>query len=368
MSDEIRDAANADAQADDQLTETGSEDTASQDNQNAADSSDAGKGSEPKSMLEAVQAATKQADDETESADEQVTDSTATDSTKDDATGKDTEDDEEEDEATRAADEKRAQKDPRYGKLLRQRARFRDEAKAAKEELDQYKEPAERFQQYTAKIREMGLEARDVNFGFTVMHALKSGDLERAAELLAPINEQIATYKGEKLPEDLQRKINDGSLDEASARELASARAKARNEEERRQRDSERHTQDSQARDAKAFEREVGTSLQKWESELKTRDPDFQRKQPLIMKEFKLLLNESVENGRAPKTIDDVMKMANTAKTNAEQIISQFAPKDQKREVRTVTGGGTAGKTNPQPKSTLDVVKMAARGEYNFSE
>lgn len=367
MTDEFRDAVNTAAQADRDIP--GSEAEASTDT-NTADSSDAdGSADTSSQMLNAVMAALKPAEEEAAPGDQE---SQAEGEKPEADTEKEADkEDDEEDEAAAAEDEKRAAHDPRFGKLLKQRAKFKERAITAEQRIAeyerQYKEPAERFQQYTAKVREMGLDGKDVNFGFAVAHALKHGDLDKAAELLQPAFEQIATYRGEKLPEDLQKKVEDGVLDEASAKEFARLRVQHANAQRQREVESQTFEQREHERAVKEFETKTAEALTQWEERWKRTDPDYQRKQPLVMKECELLMMKAAQSGQAIKSVDDVLRVVEQAKASVETTLKSLLPSQSKREVRTVTGGGSAGKTNPRPQSFEEAIKLAARGEYNPS-
>ncbi len=62
-------------------------------------------------------------------------------------------------------------------------------------------------------------------------------------------------------------------------------------------------------------------------------------------------------------TVDAVMEMMEQAKSDVEKQLKLLIP--QKTEKRTVSGGGTAGKTSPRPKTMKEAMELAARGEYN---
>ena len=71
-----------------------------------------------------------------------------------------------------------------------------------------------------------GLKQDDVAQGLTIMAAVRN-DPAKAYELLAPIVEELRVAVGEKIPADIQARIEGGLIDEASGRELAKQRAAA---------------------------------------------------------------------------------------------------------------------------------------------
>src|SRR3546814_83015 len=90
-------------------------------------------------------------------------------------------------------------------------------------ERDENKGAAEQFGQITGFMDKHGLSPAEAAEGFTVMAMIKV-DPAGALKALEAKADEIRQFLGEKLPDDLQKEVEDGTISEGRAKELAQAR------------------------------------------------------------------------------------------------------------------------------------------------
>ena len=250
-------------------------------------------------------------------------------------------------------------KHPRWQEMVRDRNRLR-------EEVSQYKDDAEEFGKIQSFMQENGLEPQQVAQAIQLA-AMVRNDPAQAREALSKQMEQLDQFVGEKLPEDLQREVEDGYISEERAKEVA----RLRNERNftRQQAEEQRHRAEQTEQEAEQQRRrQVGQqalrqqqdAVRTWETNLKTRDPDFDRIQPLVHKELRLLVQDSVDQGRPPRTPDDAVKLAEKAYGNVKEQVRKLSPRDEARPgPSSRQSGGSAGGSD-QPSSIVDAALRAA--------
>jgi len=316
---------------------------------NTAASSDADEGAkQPASLLEAVKSALKDSETDAEKKD-------ATEESPDSKAG------EKESASTASKAEKAAEEEPppfhthpRWKKLVQERDTLKSDFEKLKTESGQQKEVVQRFEGFTSAVKQAGLNADDVNNGFEIMRLMKSDPL-KAWEKLQPYVDALSQFAGEKLPADLQKKVDDGVMDVDSAKELARTRSQTHFVSER---DKERDQQNSQAASQRRIDSHVNAvsgAITAWENDWKAHDPDYQKKQPLVADKILALMN--VEG--YPKSMEAATDLAKRAKEAVEKQLGNLMPK--KAEVRTVTGGSSAKSVTKQPGSMREAIANAAR-------
>lgn len=218
----------------------------------------------------------------------------------------------------------------------------------------EYEPNARQYGQVLDFMASNNLVAKEVQEGFAIMAALKNTP-EKALEMLRPHYERLQHLVGEKLPEDLNEKVQDGRLDEASARELAQTRGKAtllesgaREQQERQAAAAE--DQASRAR-AEAADTYVATK--------QANDPDFALKQPLLRGAIREALDDAISEGRSPKTPADVNRIMDTAYGKVTAALKAIAPARARPVSRPVPSGMSSTPATAVPRTALDVTKAA---------
>jgi len=323
---------------------------------NTAESSDAGEspasseakadeGAKPQSMLEAVKLAIEPAKPEAAK-------------TEGEEKSPDSEGGEKESEATSEKpkgdeDEKLPfHKHPRWQQVLH-------EKKAAEHRLKELEPTVRNFEGFQRSVVEAGLSAQEIDEGFEIMKLMKSNPAQ-AYEALQKYMAPLAAFVGQQLPEDLQGRVDAGTLDPDSAQELARARnekafAETRVAKTAEQR--EREAEEQQYTKIRTHLDHCAVAVTKWETEWKGSDPDYAVKQPLVDAQLAKLNQEQ----GVPKTVEDAVERAKEARSIVEKTLAPVLKKTT--EKRTVTGGSSATQAAPKPKTLREAIALAARAK-----
>ncbi len=246
-------------------------------------------------------------------------------------------------------------KHPRWQEMVRERNQLR-------EQVEQYKTGAQEYQKIQSFMDENGLTTQQVAQAIQTV-ALMKKDPASARQALAQELDVLDRQLGEKLPDDLQRDVEEGYVTEERAKELA----RLRNQQTRTQQqvqEERRRAQQQQER----FQRQQGQqalqqqqqAVRSWEQNIKSRDPDFERIQPLVYKELRLLTREGMDRGRPPRTPDEAVQLAERAYNNVKEQVRKIQPRPATRSgPSSKASGGTAG-SSAQPQSLQDAVIRAA--------
>lgn len=229
---------------------------------------------------------------------------------------------------------------PRWKELKAERDDLRQQA-------EQYRSSHEQWGQLTEYMERSNLSMDEANTGFQIM-ALMKNDPHKALEALAPYVSQLQEVTGASLPPDLQERVENGYVDEDTARELARMRHQ----------DRSMRSQAEQARQ-QAHQRvvsDVQTSLNGLESEWKGSDPDWAVKRGRVFEKLQLHI---VTQG-FPSSGSQAMQVARQIKQAVDAEMAQLAPK--RRSSSPDPGSDRAASmARPSPKSTQDAV-LAALG------
>lgn len=231
---------------------------------------------------------------------------------------------------------------PRWKQLVAERKELSDK-------VAQFEPAATQFSEITTFMGANGLAAEDVQEGFRIM-ALMRRDPAKAREALQQHLGLIEEFLGEKLPKDLQEKVEGGFVDEDTARETARLRMQSQANVEAAQ---ARAAADSRGVEQRAIA-EAATAVTEWERGWQANDPDYPKKAELVHDQVAALM---MREGR-PTTRAKALDMAQRAKTVVERRLSGFAPRPQPSRV-VPSGAGPAGKTTPKPRTLAEAVDAA---------
>ena len=215
----------------------------------------------------------------------------------------------------------------------RQAIEERDRAVAAAAQLDQF-------------VRAHGLTMDQVNEQFKLAATVASDPhaaIEHLERMLADLRQRTA------LPDDLRAKVEVGAIDEASASELARARAQAaRLEQQIRERAEAEARQRREAEQAS-----VVAALDAWEAQWRTKDPGYTRaRAELVASELSAALAAERLANR-PINAAKAIELANAAKATVEKRLSALVPK---KPVQPPVTSGRVAQAAPQLKTALDVI------------
>lgn len=221
----------------------------------------------------------------------------------------------------------------------------------------QLKGANERYRQIDATFADigrdaakMGLSQEDVAALFAWPRLLAS-DPKAAVEQLQTFTAQWQERVGHTLPADLKQKIEDGVLDEATAREVAQLRAttaldKTRSQAEQGERERQSITQ---------RQNEIRDSVNAYQAELKASDPDYTpEKHEMVVDALTAL----VTTRGMPTTVADARAMAKNAYDTVSKRLQTFKP--QPRAVASPSVGRRLNKpAESQPKSMREAIEQA---------
>ncbi|MEP3248046.1 MAG: hypothetical protein ABJN40_05995 [Sneathiella sp.] len=195
-----------------------------------------------------------------------------------------------------------------------------------------------------------GLSSQEVNVGFEVMRDIKSNPA-RALKTLMPYINQLEQITGVTLSPDIQERVNEGYLDEGSAKELARLRSQAQLATAASEQAvaHARQLQDSQQRATHADN--VSSAVSDWEGKWSESDPDYKLKQPKVMEKIELQL---LKNG-PPQTREEAVQMVEDCRRVVDAELALFRP--PKNTVRNITGGSSP-KSTPEPTSLLEAMQQ----------
>lgn len=228
--------------------------------------------------------------------------------------------------------------------LLEQRA----EARKQVEELQPLAEQHRNIQDF---MSQNSLSHEEAATGFAIM-ALMKNDPERARKELQVYIDRLDVAVGAKLPDDLSKKVEDGFLDEETALELSSTRARAEREKAMREAAEQRHTEEAAASQAHT----IANSIDDWEREKMKSDPDYSIKKPMI---DKFVRAEIAQSGQ-PASMEAAIQLVDKVYQEVNGIASNMTPKSQPKRV--VQSRPVSGNPSPAPSTPLDVVKQALGG------
>ncbi len=236
---------------------------------------------------------------------------------------------------------------PRWKEVLAER----DDAKT---QVEQFKVKADYFDELDQFAVTNNLSNEDFSEALQIAAAFKRNPTE-GLQMLKPLIQQAQELAGEVLPDDLNKKIQDGFLDEGSAKELAQQRAKNQFlQDQMEQQEQVRVQQDQQqlALQQQNFQRSMATAVSTWEENWQKSDPDYKMKAEPVLRYYRA---EVATN--PPKSVEEAISLVEKAKADVEKDLGIFKPK--KQPVNHLSGGASVSQPTSKPKSLNDAIRGA---------
>lgn len=222
---------------------------------------------------------------------------------------------------------------------------------------------AGRYRNVQTFLDQNGLDAAEVADGLQIMALMKHNPVE-AWKRMQPTVQKLLIAAGEVLPPDLMQRVHAGELSheaallvnrtKAEADAMRAGQTFAEQQAQRRREAEERQQQEQAALD-------LQMTAQAWEDDRRARDPNFDAKLPLVIKEVEALQ----KMGWRPDTPDGVSEQLRRAyaAVNARARPAAAPATALRPSIRPVTGGQVSGTAQPAPQSTKDHVArvLAAR-------
>lgn len=218
------------------------------------------------------------------------------------------------------------------------------------QERDSYRVKAEQYSKIENYMSSNGLQPNEVAEGFYVMSLIRNNPIE-AYKVLHGHLQKLAPVVGAVLPKDIEEKVDQGSLDAESARELAQARARAKVLSEQQQ----RAAAEQQAKDERTRREGAKAAVVAWESSIKQRDPDYPNKQQFIRDRVRVMLQQG-----EPTSPQEAVALVEKAYAEVTEQMLKVMPRPQSAR-QVVSTASSSVSAQPQPKTLLDVVRQVAR-------
>lgn len=239
-------------------------------------------------------------------------------------------------------------KHPRWQKVLGER-------NEARLELDTLRPAAQQHNEMLGFMERNALAPADVQKGFAIMAALKN-DPAAAWELMKPYVENVQAHLGHVLPDDLRQRVDDGLVDEDTARETARLRNDAALRAARAQHDAAASTQAEQDRRSQEAVEGVVTAVNAYVAG-KVTDPDNGAIMPMLEGEILRLQRAWTAQRKPFQTPAAATELTNEAYEGLRQRLRPARLPSRNTPAGSQSPGGI-----PQPAATLkDAVLAAAR-------
>jgi len=231
--------------------------------------------------------------------------------------------------------------------------RFRavlNENRALKGTNERYREMDSTLAAIGRDAQKMGMSQEDMAQLFAWPRLLAS-DPKAAVEVLQSFTAQWQEKIGHTLPSDLKQKVDDGVLDEDTAKEVAQLRAGSALEKTRHEAEAAETQRTSSAQRT----REIHDSVNAYQAELKASDPDYTpEKHELVVDALTALVTKH----GVPTTVADARGMAKAAYDSVTKRLQAFKP--QPRAVASAAPGRRLNKpAEAQPKSMREAIENA---------
>jgi hypothetical protein len=231
----------------------------------------------------------------------------------------------------------------RFREVLRENHQLRATA-------EQHQALNETLEDIGADARRMGLSNDDLAALFAWPRLLAK-DPAQAVEQLRTFAAQWEERVGTTLPADLQKRVEDGFLDEASAKEVAKLRAEASLSKTRTAADE----QDRERSSIQQRQTAIRDSVNSYQAELRANDPDYTPEKHAMTIDA---LTTLVHVRGVPTTVEDARAMAKEAYDSVTQRLKAFKPAP-----RSITSPSVGRRLNKpaesQPKSMREAIERA---------
>lgn len=223
-----------------------------------------------------------------------------------------------------------------------------------KETVASVQPSAQQFEKLQTFMQSNELDARSAANALRIA-ALVQGAINGRVDPTSVVQElthwadQLKGLTGDRLPVDVQQRLDDGSIDENTAKELA--RLRAQHGVQQRRTELDQQTLTTQATQATA--NHIYSALQAWEQSVRARDPDYARKAKLVETTAKSLRLERYGAGMPP-TVEVAQALAQEAYDIVTRELAAALP--PQTTVRAPLNGATSSKSTvrTEPKTSLE--------------
>lgn len=235
--------------------------------------------------------------------------------------------------------------------------RTRETITRMRSERNQYRDGATRFEAIDGFMKEAGITGDQAGEALSLaahVNAAMTGNAqsqELVLQALLPLVQQIQSLRGDAVLPEYQRFIDDGDMTESAAREASRVAAEKRAIEARLQQQA-KAGQATEARQAEQTVTAIRSAIGEWEARTKETDPDYARKEALMMDVVRAM---NVEKG-PPRSPSEAQARLDDAYKKVSQVAgpSRAAVRPSPSSANTSPRASSA----PQPRTALEALEL----------
>lgn len=232
----------------------------------------------------------------------------------------------------------------RFEQLLAQRNEARQQYQAVVPELEQHR-------QLQGYLRDAQLATEDVNTLLGVGAALRRGDYQAFLDGVTPYVMAAQEVLGLRVSPDLQNQVEQGLIDEATARELTRTRHRAAQAEARLQETNQQVVADQQVRGVQ----EIRGAVDAWEAGIQRRDPDYARMSGAVRRVAQGLLQER----GLPRSPQEAVALTQAAYDEVRAMYAGAQPAPRATRPSPSSIHVATGTSRPEPRTMKEAAVMA---------
>jgi len=208
----------------------------------------------------------------------------------------------------------------------------------------------------TGFMKENNISSDDLSNVMGAMAHYKAGDYKGFLDVIQPLMDHAGEAVGAIIPDDLQKRVDDGYIDDDAAAELAQQRATIAFQQEQAQRTDFNR----QAADKGVAADGMRGTVNEWEADVRGKDADYAMKEPQIKANARALMAEF----GSPINAEQALQLAKDAYAMTNDFVKQARPAPQQID-RRPDSSLSSSNTQAQPKSMLDAVRMGIRNAHS---
>lgn len=226
--------------------------------------------------------------------------------------------------------------------------------RALRSEIEPLRVQADTTRQLQGFLKSNDIGKDDFGLVLDLAAAMRQGNFHAFLEGVMPYVQLAQESLGIALPQDLAQAVQGGHMSEDAARYTAQQRgmrALAEAKASRLQSTEEERVQETQRQE---FVSGIEGAVAAWETGIKKVDPDYARKQPVVLD----LLHAVVQERGAPRNQAEAVAIAEAAYDRANQMLQRFAPRPRATQ-QNPSSMSRANGARAEPKSLLEAAQMA---------
>lgn len=240
---------------------------------------------------------------------------------------------------------------PRFQELVKEKNDYKTKVETFQQEQDRTKPAIEWAKGFSDYCQKNQIDDGLLNTALEIA-ALSKMNPTAAVEKLRSHLESLEVSIGSKLPMDIQKKLDEGLIDDATAKELSSLRVKSLG--------LEHTTKATQQSIEQQRQKDIIAATNTWDASKQQSDPEYPKRREMIEDRLKVLWNQT-----PPQSAQEVVSLAEQAYQEVNKRLSSVMPRARAQRVIDPTRGGrTNGHSNgdkvPAFKSLDDTAGLLA--------